>query len=280
MQYGKTDDELANEPLTFREDLFAGQVALVSGAGRGIGKAIAARLVRHGAKVALCGRNMERLEASAAFLRGLGGEVFVKGMTIRDPDSVNAFVGEAFAALGKIDLLVNNAGGQYPQAAIDFAPKGWNAVIETNLTGSWYMMQALAKRWRDAGSGGNIINIVANYHRGMPGIAHTAAARAGVVYLSKTLAIEWAPLNIRINCIAPGFIATEGLGIYADDVREDMPKTNLVRRLGSPTEIADAVCYLASPAGSFITGDVLTLDGGTHIWGDPWTISRPDWFKP
>jgi citronellol/citronellal dehydrogenase len=279
MQYGTTDAELASEPLTYREDLFAGKVALVSGAGRGIGKATAARLARHGAKLALCGRNVERLEASAAFLRDLGADVFVKSMTIRDPNSVNEYVDGVFDKFGRVDLLVNNAGGQFPQAAIDFAPKGWNAVIDTNLNGTWYMMQAMAKKWRDAKASGNVVNIVAAYLRGMPGIAHTAAARAGVVYLSKTLAVEWAPLGIRINCVAPGFIATEGLGVYADDVREDMPRTNLMARLGTPTEIADAVLYFASPAGAFCTGELLSVDGGSHIWGDPWTISRPDWFK-
>lgn len=279
MAYGKTDEELTNDPLTFREDLFAGQVALVSGTGRGIGKAIAARLARHGAKLAICGRDPERMEASATFLRGLGAEVFVRNFSIRDPEAVGKYIDEVFDHYGRVDLLVNNAGGQYPQPAIDFTPKGWHAVIETNLTGTWYMMQALARKWRNAGAPGNIVNIVAAYARGMPGIAHTAAARAGVVYLSKTLAIEWAPLNIRINNVAPGFIETEGLGVYNDEVRRDMPNTNLMRRLGSPTEIADAVCYLGGEAGRFMTGETLWLDGGNHVWGDQWMIPKPDWFN-
>jgi citronellol/citronellal dehydrogenase len=279
MELGQSDEDLAREPLTFREDLFAGKAAVVTGGGSGIGKAIAYRLARHGAKLALCGRNVERLEETAKKLRTLGAEVFVRGLTIRDPDAVNAFVDETFAALGSVDLLVNNAGGQYPQAAIEFKPKGWHAVIETNLTGPWYMMQAAARKWRDTQTSGNIVNIVAAFHRGMPGIAHTAAARAGVVYLSKTLAVEWAPLNIRINCIAPGFIGTEGLGVYAEEVRAGMAQANLSRRLGTPTEVADAVCYLASPAGEFITGEVLAIDGGQHMWGDAWTIPRPDFFS-
>jgi citronellol/citronellal dehydrogenase len=278
MEFGMTDEELAREPLSFREDLFAGKVAMVTGAGRGLGKAIAYRLARHGAKLALCGRNVERLEASAANLRKLGVEVLARPMTIRDPDAVKAFADEAFDAFGRVDVLVNNAGGQFPQAAIDYTPKGWHAVIETNLTGTWYMMQAMARKWRDAQAPGNIVNIVAGYLRGMPGIAHTCAARAGVVYLSKTLAIEWAPLNIRINCVAPGLIATEGLGVYSEEVRQDMPTTNLLRRFGTPTEVADAVCYLAGPTGAFCTGETLVIDGGNHIWGDQWTIARPPWF--
>lgn len=279
MATANSDENLRSEPLTYREDLFAGKVAIVSGGGTGIGKAIAVRLARHGAKLALCGRKTERLEATAEKLRQLGVEVMTRSMSIRDPDAVGAFMDEAFAAFGRVDLLVNNAGGQFPQAAIDFKPKGWHAVIETNLTGPWYMMQAAARKWRDANTPGNIVNIVAAFHRGMPGIAHTCAARGGVVFLSKTLAIEWAPLNIRVNCVAPGFIATEGLDVYAAEVRAAMAQANLARRLGAPTEVADAVCYLASPAAEFITGEVLAIDGGQHIWGDAWTIPRPDWFS-
>lgn len=274
-----SDEDLANAPLTYREDLFAGKVAIVSGGGSGIGKAIAYRLARHGAKLVLCGRSIERLDTTAEKLRKLGADVVTRPMSIRDPDAVNAFMDEAFDAFGRVDLLVNNAGGQFPQAAIDFKPKGWHAVIETNLSGPWYMMQAAARKWRDANAPGNIINIVAAYQRGMPGIAHTCAARAGVVHLAKTLAVEWAPLNVRVNCVAPGFIATEGLGVYADDVRSAMAQTNLARRLGTPTEVADAVCYFASPAGDFITGEVLAIDGGQHIWGDAWTIPKPEWFS-
>ncbi|MGC1351623.1 MAG: SDR family oxidoreductase, partial [Xanthobacteraceae bacterium] len=193
-------------------------------------------------------------------------------MSIRDPDAVAG-------RFTTIDVLVNNAGGQFPQAAIDFAPKGWSAVIETNLTGTWYMMQQAARRWRDAGRGGRIVNIVAVISRGMPGVAHTAAARAGVIALSKTVAIEWAPLGIHINCVAPGIIATEGMNVYSPEAREALPKTNLVRRFGDVRDVADAVCYLAGPSGSFITGTVVTVDGGNEIWGDQWTIPRPDWFN-
>jgi citronellol/citronellal dehydrogenase len=140
------------------------------------------------------------------------------------------------------------------------------------------MMQAAAKRWRDAKRPGSIVNIVAVTERGMPGIAHTCAARAGVIYLSKTLAIEWAPLNIRVNCIAPGVIETSGMSVYPAEALRDMPKANPMRRYGQVEEIADAVCYIAGDAGKFITGEVLTVDGGNHIWGDMWTIPRPDYF--
>jgi citronellol/citronellal dehydrogenase len=278
-QFGKTDDELATMPLTFRDGLFAGAVVLVSGAGRGIGKAIAFQFARLGAKLALCGRDAARLDAVAAALSGLGAEVLVHPMSIRDSDAVVRLFDAAGERFGTVDVLVNNAGGQFPQAAIDFSAKGWNAVIDTNLNGTWYMMQQAARRGRDAGRGGRIVNIVAVTSRGMPGVAHTCAARAGVVYLSKTVAIEWAPLGIQINCVAPGAIATEGMNVYSEEARRTLPNTNLMRRFGDVRDIADAVCYLAGPSGAFITGEVLVVDGGNQIWGDQWTIPRPDWFN-
>jgi citronellol/citronellal dehydrogenase len=278
-QFGKTDDELATMPLTFRDGLFAGAVVLVSGAGRGIGKAIAFQFARLGAKLALCGRDAARLDAVAAALSGLGAEVLVHPMSIRDSDAVVRLFDAAGERFGTVDVLVNNAGGQFPQAAIDFSAKGWNAVIDTNLNGTWYMMQQAARRWRDAGRGGRIVNIVAVTSRGMPGVAHTCAARAGVVYLSKTVAIEWAPLGIQINCVAPGAIATEGMNVYSEEARRTLPNTNRMRRFGDVRDIADAVCYLAGPSGAFITGEVLVVDGGNQIWGDQWTIPRPDWFN-
>lgn len=278
--FGRTDEELATLPLNFRDGLLRGQVALVSGAGRGIGKAIAFQLARLGARIAICGRNAERLEAAGESLRKLGADVLVRPTTIRDAEEVARLVDEVHARFGRLDILVNNAGGQFPQAAIDFSVKGWNAVIDTNLNGSWYMMQAAAKRWRDTGTSGSIVNIVAVVWRGMPGVAHTCAARAGVIYLSKTLAIEWAPLGIRVNCVAPGAISTEGMQVYPDEARRELPNANLMRRFGDVQDVADAVTYLAGPSGSFITGEALVVDGGNQVWGDQWTIPRPEWFAP
>jgi citronellol/citronellal dehydrogenase len=277
-QFGRSDDELAAMPLTFRDGLFDGQVALVSGSGRGIGKAIAYQLARLGAKVALCGRDEARLNTTAEKLRALGADVMAHPMSIRDPDAVARLYDAVWQKFGTLDLVVNNAGGQFPQAAIDFSPKGWNAVIDTNLNGTWYMMQQAARRWRDAKRGGAIVNIVTVVSRGMPGVAHTCAARAGVIYLSKTVAIEWAPLGIRINCVAPGAIATEGMNVYSEEARKALPRSNLMKRFGDVRDIADAVCYLAGPSGAFMTGEVVTVDGGTQIWGDQWTIPRPEWF--
>jgi citronellol/citronellal dehydrogenase len=276
--FGKTDEELLAAPLTFREGLFAGKVVLVSGAGSGIGKAIAVQFARLGARLAICGRKPEKLEATAALLARVGAEVLVRPTSIRDPDEVAKLHDEAGARFGGLDILVNNAGGQFPQAAIDFSPKGFNAVIDTNLSGTWYMMQAAARRWRDGGRPGSIVNIVAVVGRGMPGVAHTCAARAGVVALSKTVAIEWAPLSIRVNCVAPGAISTEGMNVYPDEARRELPRSNLMKRFGEVSDVADAVAYLSGPSGAFVTGEVLTVDGGNQIWGDQWTIPRPAYF--
>jgi citronellol/citronellal dehydrogenase len=175
---------------------------------------------------------------------------------------------------------VNNAGGQFPQAALDFKPKGWLAVVDTNLNGTWWMMQAVARRWhKDPAPGGTIVNIVAVVDRGMPGIAHSAAARAGVIALSKTVAVEWAPAKIRVNCVAPGVIATEGMEVYGEEARASFPRSNVMHRFGDVRDVTDAVTYLAGPSGGFITGEVLRVDGGSHIWGEQWTIPTPDYFK-
>ena len=277
--FGFTDQQLATLELSWRPGLFDGQVVMVSGAGSGLGKAIAYQFGRLGAKLVICGRKAEPLERAADGMRALGIECLAYPMTIRDPDQVAALFEAAWSRYGRLDVLVNNAGGQFPQAAIDFSVKGWNAVIDTNLNGTWYMMQAAARRWRDAGSSGCIVNIVAVVERGLPGVAHTAAARAGVIYLSKTLAVEWAPLKIRINNVAPGVTATEGMNVYPEEARAEFGRANPMMRLGDAQDVADACCYLAGPSGKFITGEVLAIDGGFQMWGEQWTAGRPDYYK-
>ncbi|MEX2523631.1 MAG: SDR family oxidoreductase [Gammaproteobacteria bacterium] len=275
-----SDEELANAPTIFRDDLFKDKVMLVSGGGSGLGKAMAFLFARLGADVMICGRSEEKLENTAAgILKHIGTEVGYKSMTIRDPDEVESLMKETWERFGHVDLLVNNAGGQYPQDAIDFTVKGWNAVIDTNLNGTWYMMQAAARQWRDHGMPGSIINIVANVQRGMPTVAHTCAARAGVIYLSKTVSTEWAPLDIRVNCVSPGAIETEGFNVYKPEVVRHFKDSNPMRRVGDAYDIAEAVAYLAAPSGKFITGEVLVVDGGQQQWGEFWSGGIPDYFK-
>lgn len=278
--WGYTDDQLAAVPLVFREDALQGQVCLISGGGSGIGRGIAYVLSRLGAEIAICGRRVEKLEETASGMRRLlGKDAMFKPMSIRDPEEVETLIGEVWARFGRLDHLVNCAGGQYPQAAIDFSVKGWNAIIDTNLNGSWYMMQSAARRWRDRTQSGSIVNIVAVVNRGMPQVAHTAAARAGVIYLSKTLSVEWAPLGIRVNCVAPGSIATDGLNVYPRDAAESFVVSNPMKRLGDVVDIAQSVAYLASASGKFITGETVHVDGGRQNWGEDWPGGIPDYYR-
>ncbi|MEZ5459384.1 MAG: SDR family oxidoreductase [Steroidobacteraceae bacterium] len=280
-QWGLTDEQLAIQPLAYRDDLLAGQTFIVSGGGSGIGRAMTFALTRLGANVMICGRRAEKLDdAAASVQRLLGREIATFPMTIRDPAQVEALMDATWRRFGGLDTLVNNGGGQFPQAAIDFSVKGWLAVIDTNLNGTWYMMQAAAKRWRDAGRPGHIVNIVANVWRGMPQVAHTCAARAGVIYLSKSVSTEWAPLGIRVNCVSPGSIATEGLNVYEPSAAEQFRYSNPMHALGDGLDIAQAVVYLSSPStGKFITGEVVVVDGGNNQHGDVWPGGIPEYFQ-
>lgn len=277
--FGFTDAELASHPLSFRDGLLKGKTAIISGGGSGIGKTIAWTFGRLGARVVICGRKPERLDEAAKAMRAAKLDVVTLPCNIRDPETVDAFFNQVMAECGGFDILVNNAGGQFPQSAIDFSTKGWNAVIDTNLNGSWNMMQAAAKRWRDAKRSGAIVNIVAVETRGMPGIAHTAAARSGVIGLSKTLAIEWSEHKIRVNCVAPGTIDTEGLRVYSEEARQGYLRSNPMFSLGTGFDVAEACVYLSGPSGRFVNGDTLMVDGGGHLWGETWTIPKPDFFR-
>ena len=276
--YGFTHEELKVLPTVFRPDLFAGQTVLVTGAGSGMGTAMACLFARLGANLVISGRSEEKLAATKPFLESLGARVLSQAMTIRDPDQVANLIGAAWDEFGGLDVLVNNAGGQFPQMALDYKVKGWNAVIDTNLNGTWYMMQTAARTWVKHEKPGNIVNIVADIWRGMPSIAHTCAARAGVIYASKTVAVEWAPHNIRVNCVAPGVCETSGFTQYPPEGLKTYQRSNPMLQIGDAHDIAEAVAYLAAPSGKFITGEVLTVDGGQQMWGDPWPNGRPAYF--
>lgn len=280
-KFGFTDDELATHPTVYRDDILTDQTVLISGGGSGMGKAMAFLATRLGANVVICGRDADKLEAAqAAIADKTGNEPMAVPMTIRDPEMVEHMVAQIYQAYGRLDCVVNNAGGQFPQNALDFGRKGWLAVIDTNLNGTWWMMQEAAKRWQADGASGNIINIVANVERGMPQAAHSCAARAGVIYLSKTVATEWAPSNIRVNCIAPGVVETEGFHVYPDDALSRFHEANPMKKRGDAWDIAEAMVYLAAPSGKFITGETIVVDGGQAQWGVVWPAGMPDYFKP
>lgn len=279
-QCGLSDDELADRPTAFRPDLLGGKAVLISGGGSGIGRAMAFLFARLGARVAICGRTEEKLlSAAAAIKERLGVEIATFAMSIREPDAVDTLFDAVFDSFGRLDCLVNNAGGQFPQDAIDFSRNGWLSVIDTNLNGPWWMMQSAARAWKARAAGGNIINIVANVQRGIPQTAHTCAARAGVIYLSKTLSTEWAPLGIRINCIAPGATDTEGLRVYPPEAIARFFEANPMKALGDAWDIAQAAIYFAAPTGRFITGELLTLDGGQQQIGVVWANGVPEYYR-
>jgi citronellol/citronellal dehydrogenase len=275
---GLTDAELATLPTVYAADALKGRVVVVSGGAGGLGRAIAWLYARLGAHVVVVGRNQAKLDALVAGLAGRNLKASPHVADIREPEAVNALFDTVWDAHGQIDSLINSAGGQFPQTAIDFSVKGWNAVIDTNLNGTWYMMQAAAKRWRDHRQPGSIVNIVVVTTHGLYGIAHSIAARSGVIGLSRAVAVEWAPLNIRVNCVAPGAIETVGWNVYSPRARAAYPRSNPMMRAGSSWDIAEACVYLTGPAGGFVTGETLTVDGGGQLWGETWTTGKPDYF--
>src|SRR6202166_1197443 len=263
--FGLTDDELAIRRTVFASDALKDMVVVVTGATGGIGRAIAWLFARLGAHVVLVGRNQERLDALVSNLTGRKLKASAYAADIRDPDAVKALFDSVWKTHGRVDGLINSAGGQFPQPAIDFSVKGWNAVINTNLNGTWYMMQAAAQQWRDNKYPGSIVNIVVVTTHGLYGIALTIAARSGVIGLSRSVAVEWAPLNIRVNCVAPGAIETEGWNVYTPEARAAYPRSNPMMRAGSAWEIAEACVYLAGPSGGVVTGETLTVGGGGQL---------------
>ncbi len=278
-RFGFTNEELAAHPTVYRDDLMKDQTVIITGGGTGMGKAMAFLAARLGANVVLCGRTATKLEEAQAAIEQLVGRLpMVVPMSIRDPDQVEAMLDAVLDHYGRIDTLINNAGGQFPQNAIDFSRKGWLAVMDLNLNGTWWMMQETAKRWIAAGKPGNIVNIVATTERGMPQSAHCCAARSGVLYLSKTLSTEWAPHKIRVNCVAPGIVETEGFGVYPDEALKRFHLANPMKQRGDAWDIAESVIYLAAPSGKFITGEVITVDGGQNQWGVNWPAGIPDYF--
>lgn len=276
---GLTDDALASHRTVFASDVLKNMVVVLSGGAGGIGRATAWLFARLGAHVVLVGRNRERLDALVSNVTRRNLKASAYAADIKDPDAVKELFDSVWKTHGRVDSLINSAGGQFPQPAIDFSVKGWNAVINTNLNGTWHMMQAAAQHWRDNKYPGSIVNIVVVTTHGLYGIAHTIAARSGVIGLSRSVAVEWAPLNIRVNCVAPGAIETEGWKVYTPEARAAYPRSNPMMRAGSPWDIAEACVYLAGPSGGFVTGETLTVDGGGQLWGETWTTGKPTYFS-
>lgn len=256
----------------FTAGLFEGQAAIVTGGGTGIGLAIARELGLLGARVAICGRRAEPLEEAAATLAEEGIAVHRGTADIRDAESVGAFVASVKDAFGGVDVLINNAGGQFPSPAQHISPRGFEAVVRNNLLGTWNVTHAVANAFFIPQRRGRVVNITAQVARGFPGMAHTGAARAGVENLTKSLAVEWSQFGLRVNAVAPGVIETSGTAQYPPELLTNSRSATPLKRLGSAEEVSHLVVYLASPYADFITGQTFYIDGGASLWGDSWPI--------
>lgn len=273
----------------FRAGLLTGQVIVVTGGGSGIGRCTAHELASLGAHAVLVGRNLEKLQATAAEIVADGGQASFHSCDIRNEDAVKSLVREILAAQGRIHGLVNNAGGQYITPLEKISAKGWQAVIDTNLTGGFLVARECYVQSM-AAHGGSVVNIVADMWGSMPGMGHSGAARAGMVSFTETAAMEWACSGVRVNAVAPGYIASSGMDHYPEEagpMLREMRTTVPLGRFGNEAETSAAITFLLSPAASFISGTVLRVDGARPQvrmgWGQvaaPDAVQQRDAVKP
>ncbi|HWB46349.1 MAG TPA: SDR family oxidoreductase [Hyphomicrobiaceae bacterium] len=247
----------------FRDGLFAGQVVIVTGGGSGIGRCTAHELAALGATVALVGRKPEKVSAVAAEIAEDGGKAAAYVCDIREEEKVRDCIAAILAAHGRIDGLVNNAGGQFAAPLADITQKGWETVVRTNLTGGFLMARECYTQWMRA-HGGAIVNMVADMWLGMPSMGHSGAARAGMVNFTETAAYEWSPSNVRVNAVAPGWIASSGMDQYPPEMHARIRKLkdyNPLGRMGVESEVSSAIVYLLSEGAAYISGATLRIDG-------------------
>jgi citronellol/citronellal dehydrogenase len=266
----------------FRAGAFAGQTIIVTGGGSGIGRCTAHELAALGAHVALVGRTPEKLDAVRAEIAEDGGSASAHPCDIRDEATVGQTIDAVLQARGRLDGLVNNAGGQYRTAMKTISTKGFEAVVRSNLTGGFIFMREAYNRWMEA-HGGAIVNIIADIWNGWPDFAHSGAARGGMLTLTETAACEWAASGVRVNTVAPGGIASSGFDTYAPEAKAkilEYPKTVPLQRFGTEAEVSAAIVFLLSPAAAFITGTCVRVDGGTPNARNTWKLEASDRSKP
>ncbi|MEW6466351.1 MAG: SDR family oxidoreductase [Pseudomonadota bacterium] len=279
-----------------RPGLLQDRVILVTGGGSGIGRCTAHELAALGARVIVAGRRADKLARVCDEIASAGGRADAQVLDIREGEQVRAAVAALIARHGRIDGLVNNAGGQFPSPLRDISDKGWHAVVRNNLNGGFSMMREVYTQSMEA-HGGAIVNVVACVDFGMPSMGHSGAARAGMINLTQTAALEWVHAGVRVNAVAPGSIATSGMATYDPEFQRRIKARRAhipYRRMGTEAEVSAAICFLLSEAATYITGVVLPVDGGLrlakHLYPvpehqaipayDPFGRSElPDWLR-
>lgn len=267
----------------FRPDLFAGQVVMVTGGGTGIGRCTAHELASLGAHVCLVGRRPEPLEATAGEIAEDGGTAEAHSCDIRDTEQVASVVTAIVDRHDRVHALVNNAGGQFSAPLAEMNQKGFETVVRTNLVGGFLVAREVHARSMRA-HGGAIVNITADHTRGIPLMGHSAAARAGMANLTRTLAVEWAADGVRVNAVAPGFVASSGYDTYGGEPFHELlarlPELTLARRHGTESEISAAIAFLLSDAAAYITGQELVVAGGADLVSGLWPVPEHDRLAP
>jgi len=260
----------------FRLGLFDHQTVIVTGGGSGIGRCTAHELASLGAEVAILGRNPEKLERVKAEIEEDGGRVSTHVCDIRNEEGVAATIEAILVRHGRIDGLVNNAGGQFRSPLKSISTKGFEAVVRNNLTGGFIVMREVYLRWMEA-NGGSIVNIIADIWNGWPNFAHSGAARGGMYTLTQSAACEWAASGVRVNAVAPGGIASSGFDSYSSEAKAEIRRYASkvpLQRFGNEAEVSAAIVFLLSPAAAYITGDCIRVDGGTPNSRQTWTLEQ------